>query len=67
MGDTLYNNIDMPKVKVNLEADKYFKKDIKMNTGIENIVDNLNSQELLKGVILSEILGKPLGKRRRKR
>jgi hypothetical protein len=67
MGDTLYYNYDSLEGKVNSEIERYAKKDVKRNTGIENIIENLDSQEFLKGVILSEILGKPLSKRRRKR
>jgi hypothetical protein len=34
---------------------------------IEKIIQDLDSKELIKGVLLSEILGKPLSKRRRGR
>jgi hypothetical protein len=37
------------------------------DTGVRSIIRDLNSKDLLKGMILSEILGKPLSKRRRKR
>jgi hypothetical protein len=67
MGDTLNNNYGDFEGKVSSEIERSTKKYGKKNTGIVNILEDLDSQEFLKGVILSEILGKPLGKRRRKR
>lgn len=59
--------VEMLQQKLKEQSDKPLKEDKESPSIKKSLLEDLNSKDILKGIILSEVLGKPVSKRNRDR